>query len=57
MKNYFVCTANDDHEILGIEAVFEEEAKAAQWCREKNKAEVFGTYTYAMLTMEIAEGR
>jgi len=55
MKNYFVSTANDDYEILGIEAVFEEEARAAQWCSEKNKSEMFGTYTYAVLTMDVAE--
>lgn len=54
MKNYFVCTAVDDHEILGVEAVFEDESKAAQWCREKNKSELFSMYTYSVLTMNIS---
>lgn len=39
MKNYFICTANEEHEILEIEAVFEDECKAAQWCRDKNASD------------------
>lgn len=53
MKNYFVCTAVEEHEILGIEAVFEDEAKAAQWCANKNRNDMFVTYTYSVLTMKV----
>lgn len=55
MKNYFICTANEEHEILEIEAVFEDEGKAAQWCRDKNASDIFGTYTYSVVSMRVSE--
>lgn len=53
MKNYFVCTAVEEHEILEIEAVFEDEIKAAQWCNKKNREDMFVTYTYSVLKMPV----
>lgn len=55
MKNYFICTANEEHEILEIEAVFEDEVKAAQWCRDKNASDIFGTYTYSVVSMRVSD--
>lgn len=55
MKEIFVCTANEEHEILSVEAAFENESDAAQWCKEKNSSKFgwFCNYTYHPISMKV----